>query len=232
MLEEDRFFDRLEKAGGHALSDLARHTMSVIVSAANARAFDRRHQEDMLRKRKFNAKLAELLANRIEEELDVFHTWLRHPMTELPLRLREYAQQQYPCIPQEALQETLFDTPGPKLGSLLLSVREAQEELEAKKEEKAKKLGAPPKDYNDHIIEETAELYHRIGGLVAIGGGPFSRFLTETWHMLPANLRCRTAAEFVRRARNHDRQRRGLKKLNSIVRGLPRDLTEKGSADG
>ncbi len=231
-LEEDGFFDKLKDAGGHALSQEARFEVSSIVGTGYVELFDRRHREDELRKRRLNAKVAELLADRIEEELQQYHFWIRHPMTELPLRLREYAQQQYPCIPEEVLEKTLFDTPGPELSSLLLSVREAQEELEAKKAKKTKKPGPHPKNYNDRIIEEVAKLYHQIGGRVAVGGGGFSKFLKVIWEALPADLRCKTAAEFVRRATNSERKDKHLPKLGSLVRGLPRDLTEKGSAKG
>ena len=183
-LEEDGFFDKLKDAGGHALSQEARFEVSSIVGTGYVELFDRRHREDELRKRRLNAKVAELLADRIEEELQQYHFWIRHPMTELPLRLREYAQQQYPCIPEEVLEKTLFDTPGPELSSLLLSVREAQEELEAKK---AKKPGPHPKNYNDRIIEEVAKLYRQIGGRVAVGGGGFK-------HIDPARNRSRRSS--------------------------------------
>jgi hypothetical protein len=115
-----------------------------------------------LRRRTKLARKAERLASEIEADLDFSDFSFRNPVTDLPERLRFFAQ---------------LRTPG-------------------------RRRGRPSRDYNNFAIDKLAVFFHQVGGEVAVGGGPFTKFLKIVWEVLPPDKRCASANTFARRAKD------------------------------
>jgi hypothetical protein len=202
-LEDKGTFQEMEAAGGVSLSGNARGYLARELWYAQNLPLDltmvRRNRQKL-------AKKMEALAEEIEAELNPLDFVRGSPAVQLPLLLREFAQE----LDRPINVQTFFRFPGPQPSDL----SRAQPHAEGRR-------GRRVREQDDHMIKRVAELYHLIGGRVAVGGGPFSKLLRVVWEAMPEGTRCASANTFVRRAKK-------LRlKLQELLKTLPRGWQQK-----
>ena len=112
----------------------------------------------------------------------------------------------------------LFDSPSKELPRLLREYAQKLNRISGAWAREKGRSGRRAREQDDWVIEVIAEVYHRIGGRVAVSQtGPFARVLKVVWEdALPANNRSASAETFVRRAKIL------LPKLREMTKRLPR----------